>query len=139
MSHGTLTARGADHVIYAADALSAAELDALPYGMIQLDPRGTVLRYSSVEARLSGLSAGETVGRNFFRDVAPCTQVAEFFGRFREGVRAGQLDAVFNFRFTFRPPKDVRVHLFYSRATRSVWVKVVDLGVDLGETPAGPA
>lgn len=135
MSHATLPARGADHVIYAADALGAAELDALPYGMIQLDPEGTVLRYSAAEARLSGLSAGETVGRNFFRDVAPCTQVAEFFGRFQDGVRARQLDAVFNFRFAFRPPKDVRVHLFYSRATRSVWVKVVDLG----EVRAGTA
>ena len=118
--------RTGDHVIYAADALSSAELDALPYGMIQLDSHGTVLRYSSAEARLSGLAAGETVGRNFFRDVAPCTQVGEFFGRFQDGVRARQLDAVFNFRFAFRPPKDVRVHLFYSKATRSVWVKVVD-------------
>ena len=135
MSHGTLPALGADHVIYVADALSAEELDALPYGMIQLDPRGTVLRYSNAEARLSGLSAGETVGRNFFRDVAPCTQVAEFFGRFQEGVRAERLDAVFDFRFSFRPPKQVRVHLFYSEATRSVWVQVVDLG----QTAAGAA
>lgn len=127
MTTDTLLTRGADHVVYAADALSSAELDALPYGMIQLDSQGTILRYSSAETRLSGLSASETVGRNFFRDVAPCTQVAEFFGRFEDGVRARQLDAVFNFRFSFRPPKDVRIHLFYSKATRSVWVKVVDL------------
>ncbi|GJG86543.1 hypothetical protein tb265_17240 [Gemmatimonadetes bacterium T265] len=127
MATHTSPERGLDHVVYAADALSSAELDALPYGMIQLDSRGTVLRYSSAEARLSGLSAGETVGRNFFREVAPCTQVGEFLGRFQDGVRARQLDAVFNFRFAFRPPKDVRIHLFYSKATRSVWVKVVDL------------
>lgn len=116
-----------DHVVYAADALSSAELDALPYGMIQLDSHGTVLRYSSAETRLSGMSATETVGRDFFREIAPCTQVAEFFGRFQEGIRARQLDVVFNFRFSFRPPKDVRIHLFYSKSTRSVWVKVVDL------------
>ncbi|MDQ6924894.1 MAG: PAS domain-containing protein, partial [Candidatus Eremiobacteraeota bacterium] len=135
-----LPARGADHIVYAADALSSAELDALPYGMIQLDSQGTVLRYSSAETRLSGLTAGETVGRNFFRDVAPCTQVGEFFGRFQDGVRARQLDAVFNFRFSFRPPKDVRIHLFYSKATRSVWVKVVDLGEDSPTSgPAGSA
>ena len=116
-----------ENVLYAADALGSAELDALPYGLIQLDSRGVILRYSAAEARLSGLSAAECVGRDFFRDVAPCTHVAEFHGRFREGVRAGQLDAVFNFRFAFRPPRDVRVQLFYSRVTRSVWVKVVDL------------
>ncbi len=132
-----LTARGVDHVVYAADALSSMELDALPYGMIQLDSRGVVLRYSSAEARLSGLDAGDTVGRDFFREVAPCTQVAEFYGRFQDGVRARQLDVVFNFRFEFRPPKDVRIHLFYSKATRSVWVKVVDLTeVTEAEEPA---
>lgn len=132
-----LSAAG-DHVVYAADALSSAELDALPYGMIQLDSHGTVLRYSGAETRLSGMTADETVGRDFFREVAPCTQVAEFFGRFQDGVRARQLDAVFNFRFSFRPPKDVRIHLFYSKATRSVWVKVVDLSErDAGGIPDG--
>ncbi|HEY0779424.1 MAG TPA: PAS domain-containing protein [Gemmatirosa sp.] len=122
-----LATHGRDHVVYAADALTSAELDALPYGMIQLDSSGVVLRYSGAETRLSGLTSAETVGRNFFREVAPCTQVAEFFGRFQDGVRARQLDAVFNFRFAFRQPKDVRIHLFYSKSTRSVWVKVVDL------------
>jgi photoactive yellow protein len=65
--------------VYAADALSVAELDALPYGMIQLDTRGTILRYSSAETRLSGLEADECVGRNFFDEIAPCTHVHEFF------------------------------------------------------------
>ena len=124
-------------VLYAADSLGSAELDALPYGMIQLDSRGVILRYSAAESRLSGLSAAQCVGRHFFDDVAPCTHVAEFYGRFRDGVRAGQLDAVFNFRFNFRPPRDVRVHLFYSRVTRSVWVKVVDLSA--GEPGTGTA
>lgn len=122
--HSTLDAIDA---VYGADALGSAELDALPYGMIQLDSRGVILRYSQAESRLSGRSAADCVGRHFFDDVAPCTQVAEFYGRFQEGVRAGQLDAVFNFRFHFTPPKDVRIHLFYSKVTRSVWVKVVDL------------
>ncbi|MGZ8492406.1 MAG: PAS domain-containing protein, partial [Gemmatirosa sp.] len=113
--------------LYGADALSAAELDALPYGMIQLDSRGTILRYSGAESRLSGMTADECVGRNFFEQIAPCTHVHEFYGRFQEGVRAQQLDAVFSFRFAFVPPKDVRIHMFYSTVTRSVWVKVVDL------------
>jgi photoactive yellow protein len=65
------------------------------------------------------------VGRRFFDEVAPCTHVREFYGRFQEGVAAEQLDTVFNFRFAFVPPRDVRVHMFYSRVTRSVWVKVV--------------
>lgn len=124
----TLPQYGVEHVVYAADALDAAGLDALPFGMIQLDPEGTVLRYSSAEARLSGLSAGDTLGRNFFREVAPCTQVAAFYGRFAAGVAAGELDATFDFRFAFRPPRDVRVQMFYSRGSGSVWVKVVEVG-----------
>jgi photoactive yellow protein len=123
-------------VIYAADTLGAAELDALPYGMIQLDAHGRILRYSQAETRLSGRAAADVVGRDFFTDVAPCTHVREFFGRFQQGVAAAQLDAVFNFRFAFTPPRDVRVHMFYSRVTRSVWVKVVDLGA-VGPGAAG--
>jgi photoactive yellow protein len=119
-------------MIYAADQLSTAELDALPYGMIQLDSRGVVLRYSQAEAQLSGRSAATVVGRHFFDDVAPCTHVREFYGRFQDGVAAAQLDTVFNFRFAFVPPRDVRVHMFYSRVTRSVWVKVVTLDSDVG-------
>lgn len=122
--------------IYRADELSSAELDALPYGMIQLDARGGILRYSAAESRLSGLTAEECVGRNFFNEVAPCTHVAEFYGRFLEGVRAQQLDAVFSFRFAFMPPRDVSIHLFYSRVTRSVWVKVVEIDVGLGQSLA---
>ena len=93
--------------------------------MIQLDARGAVLRYSRAESRLSGRAAADVVGRHFFEEVAPCTRVRDFYGRFRDGVAAEQLDAVFNFRFAFAPPRDVRVHMFYSRVTRSVWVKVV--------------
>jgi photoactive yellow protein len=115
-------------VIYDADSLGDAELDALPFGMMQLDEAGTILRYSVAETRLSGLTADECVGRSFFDEVAPCTHVAEFYGRFVEGVAAAKLDVTFNFQFAFRPPRDVRVHLFYSKATRSVWVKVTDIG-----------
>jgi photoactive yellow protein len=121
--------------VYGADQLSTAELDALPYGMFQRDPRGVVLRYSQAESQLSGRAASDVVGRRFFDEVAPCTHVREFYGRFAEGVAAGQLDTVFNFRFAFTPPRDVRVHMFYSRVTRSVWVKVVDLSAPEAGAP----
>jgi len=114
-------------ILYDADSLTGEELDTLPYGMIQLDERGIVLRYSTVETRLSGLTAAECVGRSFFDEIAPCTHVAEFYGRFVDGVRAERLDVSFNFQFAFRPPRDVQVRMFYSKVTRSVWVKVTDL------------
>ena len=120
-------------VILDADAMTPEEIDALPFGMIQLDERGTVLRYSTPETRISGVTSDECVGRDFFVEIAPCTHVAEFYGRFVEGVRAERLDTTFNFQFAFRPPRDVQVRMFYSKATRSVWVRVID--VPAGATP----
>ena len=133
-SHTPDTAPARD-VLYSADTLSAAELDALPYGMIQLDSRGSILRYSSAETRLSGLTADECVGRSFFDEIAPCTHVQEFYGRFLRGVQEQQLDAVFTFRFAFVPPKDVRVHLFTLTVTAPLWLLLlvmVAVGVLVG-------
>jgi photoactive yellow protein len=109
--------------------LTAEELDALPFGIIQLDPQGTVLHYNTYESRLARLPKEAAIGRNFFREVAPCTDVREFQGRFLEGVRARQLDVKFRYHFPFRGrPRDVLITLFYSTATDSVFVLVQPIG-----------
>lgn len=48
------------------------ELDALPFGVVEMDREGTVLRYNAPESRASGLPPDRVIGRHFFRDVAPC-------------------------------------------------------------------
>jgi photoactive yellow protein len=102
---------------------TAAELDALPFGAIQLDRDGTILQFNEYEANLSNRRAPDAIGRHFFRDVAPCTDVREFHGRFKEGVIAGRLQATFDYRFEFKPlARDVRVTLYYSGTTDTVWV-----------------
>lgn len=109
------------------DGLSAADLDRLPFGAIQLDRDGTILRFNEYEANLSNRRAPETIGRNFFTEVAPCTDVREFHGRFREGLRIGHLQVGFPFIFQFpRKHRKVDVTLFYSRATETIWVFVVE-------------
>lgn len=116
MNHGLLTR---------IDGLTPAELDALPFGAIQLDRDGKILQFNEYEANLSNRRAPDTVGWNFFSDVAPCTKVREFHGRFLEGIERGELEASFDFRFAFRQaPRDVRVTLFYSAPTATVWVFV---------------
>ncbi len=103
--------------------LTASELDALPFGAIQLDRDGTVLQFSEYEANLSNRRAPDAIGRNFFRDVAPCTDVREFHGLFQDGLTAGSLQATFDYHFDFKPrPRDVRVTLYYSSTTDTVWV-----------------
>ncbi len=66
--------------------MTREELDALPYGAIKLDRQGTILSYNASEARLSGRTPESVIGRNFFTEVAPCTQVREFYDRFLELV-----------------------------------------------------
>ena len=107
------------------DGLTPGELDALPFGAIQLRADGVILQFNEYEANLSNRRAPETIGENFFRDVAPCTNVREFHGRFIEGIHRGELNVAFNFRFEFKQdPRDVRVTLFFSRPTSTVWVFV---------------
>lgn len=112
-------------ILETVDGLTNKQLDALPFGAIQLDRDGTILQFNEYEANLSNRRAPETVGRNFFRDVAPCTNVREFQGRFHEGLGRRELNVSFDYRFEFKPsPRNVRVTLFFSAPTETVWVFV---------------
>lgn len=114
-----------EQFLVSADTLSNAELDALPFGAIQLNADGTILQFNEYEANLSNRRAPDTIGRNFFLDVAPCTNVREFHGVFIEGLARGELNVTFDYRFAFKQaPRDVRVTLFYSAPTATVWVFV---------------
>jgi photoactive yellow protein len=86
-----------DHIF----AMSRAELDAYPDGVITLARDGTIVRYNRAEARLARRNQDETIGLNFFRDVAPCTAVQEFQGRF-DAFAAGTDSGAERFDFTFR-------------------------------------
>jgi len=110
------------------DSMTESQLDQLPHGAIQLATDGTVLKFNAYESQLANLKKDKVVGKNFFRDVAPCTDVQGFYGRFREGVRAKKLHETFRYHFAFRQnPRDVSVTLFYSPTTDSVWVFVKPL------------
>jgi len=82
-------------------ALSPRELNRLPFGYIALDAAGVVLRFNAYEERLSGLNARDVVGRHFFSDVAPCTSVQSFAGRYEQMVRDAERAAE-RFRYVFR-------------------------------------
>lgn len=107
------------------ESMSEAQLDELPFGAIHLDKDGKVLSYNRTESQLTGRDPKRVIGRNFFTEVAPCTNVQSFAGRFREGVARKDLHAIFPYRFDFEmAPRDVSVTLFYSRQTDSAWVFV---------------
>lgn len=95
------------------EALGDADLDALSFGVIALDREGTVLRYNQYESRLARLDRNQVIGRNFFREVAPCTRSAEFEGRFqRYAASNSQQPERFQYVFDFKfGAQDVAVEL----------------------------
>lgn len=108
------------------DTLTRDEIDELPVGVIQLDLDGTVLQYNETESSLARFSPADVVGRNFFREIAPCTAVRDFQGRFEQGVKTGDLDTTFGYRFRFADDrtKDVTITMSYRPHTEIVWVVV---------------
>ncbi|MEL6180096.1 MAG: PAS domain-containing protein [Myxococcota bacterium] len=82
--------------------VSEEELHGLPYGLIVLNASGDILFYNETESNLAGFERERVTGKNFFREVAPCTRVKEFEGRFNDFVdgRLGRVE-VFDFAFHF--------------------------------------
>jgi photoactive yellow protein len=104
-THGICTLCIADLGVYPIESLmdyDRESFDDLPFGIVEVDAEGRVLTYNKWEEELAGRNRSQTLGRNFFSEVAPCTGVAEFEGRFRELVAAGepareQLEFLFRF------------------------------------------
>jgi photoactive yellow protein len=82
-------------------SLDAAESDRLPLGFITVDRDGVIEGFNAMETTYSGLAASDVVGRSFFHEVAPCTSVKEFEGRFRTMVET-ESAGVARFRYVFR-------------------------------------
>jgi photoactive yellow protein len=120
-----ITLSQVESVIQRVDLLSERDLDDLPIGMIQLDANGKILRFNKTEAQLARLNRDNQLGKNFFSEVAPCTKVKEFHGRFVDGLQKKELFETFGFVFKFaHGPRHVAITLFYSAKTSSVWVLV---------------
>jgi len=110
------------------DHMQPRELNALPFGAIQLDAKGTILRFNDYEANLTGRKPEKVIGRNFFEEVAPCTNVREFAGKFHEGIKRKELHEVFPYLFDFKmAPRNVTVTLFYNKANDTAWVFVREI------------
>jgi photoactive yellow protein len=107
------------------DSLSKEQLDQLPCGAIRVDAEGVILFYSRSQAEITNREPTAVIGRNFFSEVAPCTVVPEFYGRFRRGVLVGYLNATFEFVFDFEmAPVQVRITMRASSRPGEFWIIV---------------
>ncbi len=89
-----------------------ATLDLLPYGIIVVDEEGKILYYNAREEEIANRQREDVLGKNFFSEIAPCTQVQEFYGRFKETMHRAGLVADFHFRFPFpERPREVEITL----------------------------
>ena len=89
--------------------------DRMPFGIIELDYDGRIVAYNMGEAKMSKRNPKEMIGLNFFEDVAPCTKTPVFYGRFKAGVKAGNLNARFDYLFDHEmEPLAVRVTMITS-------------------------
>jgi photoactive yellow protein len=55
---------------------------ALPFGLMQLDGGGKIVRYSPANEASPAVSPAHVIGRNFFADIAPVREVLEIKNRF---------------------------------------------------------
>jgi len=98
-------------------------VDAAHFGVVRMKGDGAVLAYNAYESRLSGLSPEGVVGKNFFTQVAPCTNnfmVAERYSA------PEALDATVDYVFTYKmKPTKVRLRLLKRAAAAEQYLVVV--------------
>jgi len=85
------------------DALSDAERDELPFGVILLDREGIVRFYSKTEARISKYQ-GQKIGVNFF-DLAKRVSKDELWNSIQRAMEAGKVDLDFGWAGDHTDPK----------------------------------
>ena len=120
------------------DRLPDAERNRLPFGVVKLDTEGKILEYNMAEAEISGVRQQDVIGKNFFLDVAVCTQRPEFYGKFRDSMDNKKvLNLIFDYEFqnalyaAVHEPVKVRVHMFSSYelgGKKIVWLMVKRVG-----------
>ncbi len=104
---------------------SRSQADAQPFGVVRVTDEGIVTLYNRWESGLAGVAIETAEGRNFFTQIAPCTNNRLVFGRFKDGVQKKQLDSEFNYTFTYKmKPTNVALRLFRHEPTATNWVFV---------------
>jgi photoactive yellow protein len=92
--------------------------DTLPFGLLELDAAGIVIRYSPAAEQNSPLQPQDILGRNFFTEVAPCAQVSEVKSRFLSFMTFG--DAVQKFSITCPVEnKNIKIQIMLARVTQT--------------------
>jgi photoactive yellow protein len=105
--------------------MSTADIDKLAFGAVELDRTGRILRYNAAEGAITGRDPKAVIGRNFFTEVAPCTNTPGFRGVFDKGVASGDLNTMIEYTFDYNmKATKVKVHMKKALAGDNYWVFV---------------
>ncbi|RYE76759.1 MAG: photoactive yellow protein [Oxalobacteraceae bacterium] len=105
--------------------MAEKDIDKLAFGAIELDRNGTVIKYNAAEGAITGRNPAAVIGKNFFRDVAPCTSKPAFKGVFDAGVRENKLNTMFEYVFDYQmKPTKVKVHMKKALSGDNFWIFV---------------
>ncbi len=116
---------GKDDIDNVLSRMTAREVDQLAFGAVQLDAKGNILQYNAAEASITGRNQKDVIGKNFFRDVAPCTSTPAFKGVFDKGVRENNLNTMFEYTFDNKmAATKVKIHMKRAIAGDSYWIFV---------------
>lgn len=104
--------------------LGDAAIDALPFGVIELDRQGVVVAYNAYEAAAADRRAREVIGRRFV-DVAPCVRVKRFVDGSADAFSSRSADRVLRFIFPCHGALAVAaVRLFFDARRDRLWLFV---------------
>lgn len=104
---------------------SEAELDELDFGVISLDDKGIIKIFNKFEGDRAGVNPKDAIGKNFFTEIAPCTNNQIFYGSFKQGVDDRKMDMIFPYTFTYKmKPTPVKIHLYRGPARPTNWIFV---------------
>jgi len=116
---------GSDDVMKKVGKLSSGDLNQLAFGAIKLDGTGIIESYNVAEGAITGRDPKDVLGKNFFKDVAPCTSTPEFFGKFQSGVKDGNLNTMFEYIFDYNmKPTKVKVHMMKAMVGEGYYIFV---------------
>ncbi len=104
--------------------MNASQIDELAFGAIELDNKGTILRYNQTEGAITGRSPEAVIGKNFFTAVAPCTNTPKFKGAF-DKVVSEKASVMLEYTFDYEmAPTKVKVHMKPALVGDSYWIFV---------------
>lgn len=115
----------ASNVLAKLPTMTRGQVDALDFGVVKMDDSGTIQLYNKYESELACVAPAHAEGKNFFTQIAPCTNNRMVYGKFNEGVQINKLDSLIPYTFTYKmQPTNVDLHLYRDVATKTNWLLV---------------